>query len=131
MIYLATPYSNTDVAVRTQRWEAAIHVTGTLISVGHRHIFSPIVHCHPLSINFTLPYEFSFWEQYDTKMLKQAEMLLVVTSMEGWHASTGIAAEVALAVKLGVPIRYLWAEDLLLSKEEMATTRFHDTPPTS
>jgi nucleoside 2-deoxyribosyltransferase len=107
MIYLASPYSHTDPAVRADRYRAACRATAALLKAG-RVVFSPIVHSHPL-VEFGLPTAWSFWERIDRAHLERCDEVVVLT-LDGWHASVGVSAEVAIARALGKPVRYLGPE---------------------
>ncbi len=47
MIYLASPYTHVDAAVRESRFDAACLAMSTLMRAG-LSVYSPIVHSHPL-----------------------------------------------------------------------------------
>lgn len=104
MIYLASPYSHPDEAVREGRYRAACAATVRLLRAG-KSVFSPIVLTHGL-VAYGLPTDWSFWESYDRDHLERCDDLVVLT-IDGWDQSVGVAAEIALASSLGKPIRYL------------------------
>lgn len=109
MIYLASPYSHPDPAVRADRYRAACRATAALVKAG-RVVYSPIVHSHPL-VEFDLPTAWSFWEHNDCAHLERCDEVMVLT-LDGWQASVGVSAEVAIARALGKPVRYLGPEAL-------------------
>lgn len=109
MIYLASPYSHPNPAVRRQRFQSACAATATLIDSGHV-VYSPIVHCHPLT-DYNLPGEFGFWRRHNQELLEKCDVL-VVLMLPGWQDSEGIAGEVQLARELGLPIDY-WEPSVL------------------
>ena len=49
MIYVASPYTHEDPAVREERYLAALRYTAKLLA-NKRWCFSPIVHCHDLAL---------------------------------------------------------------------------------
>jgi len=104
VIYLASPYSHPDAAVREQRFQAACRAAAALIRAGHA-TFSPIAHSHPL-VAFGLPTEWSYWERDARAHLKTSAEVVVLT-LDGWQESVGVAAEVQIAAELGIPVRYL------------------------
>lgn len=112
MIYLASPYSHSDPAVREQRFRDVCRVTAQLLRDGML-VFSPIVHCHPL-VEFNLPTDWSFWEVYDLTMLKLCDGL-VVLMLKGWTESKGVQREVAEANKLKLPIRYIFQDGTFIN----------------
>ncbi|ADV63022.1 Domain of unknown function DUF1937 [Isosphaera pallida ATCC 43644] len=107
MIYLASPYSHPDPAVREQRFRAACRAAVALLCAG-QVVFSPITHSHPLA-QHGLPGSWQFWEQYDRKFLERCDEV-VVLMLDGWEESVGVQAEIRIARELGKPVRYLAPE---------------------
>ena len=107
MIYLASPYSHPDPAVRQGRFCAACQAAAGLMRVGHA-VFSPIAHCHPL-VEFGLPTDWEFWQRCDIEHLKRCDEVVVLT-LDGWEASAGVQAEIRIATELGRPVSYLEPE---------------------
>jgi hypothetical protein len=105
LVYLASPYSHPDPAVRQQRFETVCFVAANLMREGH-HIYSPIAHTHPIALKGDLPLGFDYWEAYDRKMLASCTDLWVVM-MDGWRESKGVKAEIAIAAELGLPVKYI------------------------
>lgn len=85
MIYLASPYSHADPAVREARYRAACRATAALLKAG-LVVFSPIVHSHPL-VAFALPTGWDFWERIDRAYLARCDEV-VVLMLDGWEEST-------------------------------------------
>jgi nucleoside 2-deoxyribosyltransferase len=104
MIYLASPYTHPDPAVREQRFQAACRAAAALIHEGFV-VFAPIVHSHPVAA-YGLPTSWAFWRKQDQEHLEQCDELLVLM-LDGWQESTGVQAEILLARELGKPVRYL------------------------
>jgi hypothetical protein len=105
MIYLATPYSHPDRAVRELRFREVNRVAAELMRAGV-HVFSPISHSHSISLMGNLPTDWGYWKEYDRAMLKNCEKLVVLMQL-GWHESEGVQAEIALAKELGLPVEFL------------------------
>jgi hypothetical protein len=63
MIYLASPYSHPDPAVRQERYEAVCQAAAELISRGHI-VFSPVAHSHTIA-TYGLPGDWEFWQRTD------------------------------------------------------------------
>ena len=104
MIYLASPYSHTDPAVREARYHAACRATAALIRAG-QVVFSPIVHGPPL-VAFGLPTGWDFWEQTDRAFIERCDEVAVLM-LDGWDQSVGVRAELEIARELGKPVRFL------------------------
>lgn len=65
-----------------------------------RLIYSPILHCHPMSVAHALPGDYNFWLQYDRNMIDRADEVMVLM-LRGWQESKGVAAEIAYAESIG------------------------------
>ena len=107
MIYLASPYSHPDPAVREQRFRAACRATADLLRAGEV-VFSPIVHSHPL-VAFDMPTAWAFWERIDRAHLERCDEVGVLM-LDGWAHSVGVREELRLARELGKPVRFLDAD---------------------
>lgn len=104
--YLASPYSDPDATVREQRYRAALRATAKLAADG-ACVFSPIVHTHHLEpLTGRKPHD--FWMDLDRPILRHADKL-VVLMLEGWKYSRGVAEEMEIAARAGIPIEYMEA----------------------
>ncbi|HZT79162.1 MAG TPA: DUF1937 family protein [Gemmataceae bacterium] len=108
MIYLASPYSHPDPAVREERFHAACRAAAALLRAGHA-VFSPIAHSHALA-RHGLSEDWKFWEPFDREYLERCDEV-VVLMLAGWRESVGVREEVRIARELGKPVRYV-APDL-------------------
>ena len=104
MIYICSPYSHFDPAVREQRFEAACRAAAELTRQG-RSVFSPVVHSHNLC-RHGLPLDWQFWQRHDLKFLAICNEI-VVLKLDGWEQSVGVQAEIAAARALGKPVSFL------------------------
>ena len=102
LIYLASPYSHPDPAVRHARFVAVCHAAALMMEAGDL-IFSPIAHAHPIAEAGKLPKDWHYWQRYDKAILRGCSMLRVLM-LDGWSESKGINGEVAIATRLGLPI---------------------------
>ena len=105
LIYLATPYSDKDPAVRQLRFEHVNQVAGALMRQGHL-IFSPISHTHPIALSGDLPKGWDFWQRYDQKFLDCCDEVWILC-VAGWKESVGVRGEIAVANYLRKQIRYV------------------------
>jgi len=105
LVYLAVPYSHSDAAIRQMRFHVVNKVAADLINKG-LHIFSPISHSHPLSIDGDLPKGFDFWMEFDRSFLECCNKLIVL-KLDGWDKSLGVKGEIEIATELGIPIEYM------------------------
>ena len=105
IVYLATPYSHPDPAIREQRYHAVNRAAATLMAQGE-HIYSPITHCHPLAVAHDMPTNWEFWAEYDGAFLRAAKKMLVLC-LPGWRDSVGVTAEIQIAREMGIPVEYM------------------------
>ena len=105
MIYMATPYSHPDKAVMTARYNKVNKVCAKLLASG-QYVYSPITHNHPLAELEALPRGWEFWKGFDKRMLMCCSRV-VVLRQEGWEQSTGVQAEINLALEMGLPVEYM------------------------
>jgi len=108
MIYLASPYSHDDPLVRKTRYLLAMECVAHLMRVG-KFVWSPIVHCHELSVQHDLPGDAEFWKGYDHDFIRRADAVFVLT-IPGWQESKGVKMEVAFAEMIGIPVVYINVE---------------------
>lgn len=104
-IYLASPYTHPDPAVRQQRYEAAVKAAGFALYEGFV-VYSPVAHSHPIYQACDLPDTWDFWKHPSLTMLEKAAAMYIL-DIPGWKESTGIRAEVDRAIDLSIPVR-LW-----------------------
>lgn len=103
--YLAVPYSHEDPRVRERRFRCANAAAGWLMRKG-MHVFSPISHTHPISVDGNLPGHFDYWERFDRAYLSCSHELYVLT-LDGWKESKGVRAEIQIARGMDLPIRVI------------------------
>lgn len=103
MIYVASPYSDPDAAVRQVRAEAVARFTARMMALGYM-AWSPIVHGHALAEHVPEAQREAhrFWMQHCSSMLKKADAL-VVLQLDGWLESRGVQWEIAEALGRGLP----------------------------
>jgi len=104
MVYLASPYSDPDPAVRERRFQQACAASANLMRRGIL-LFSPIAHTHPIAL-YGLPKGWEFWEQYDREFLAACERMIVLT-LPGWRHSVGVKAEILTMQAMGKPVEYM------------------------
>lgn len=105
LIYLACPYTHPARNVMVSRFEAANKAAGKLMSNG-KYVFSPISHTHPIADSASLPRGWDYWEGYDRRILSCCNRVIVL-KLEGWEKSTGVQAEIKIALELNLPVEYV------------------------
>lgn len=118
LIYLASPYSHPDEAVRARRFWDVCDAAAKLMREGHQ-VFSPIAHSHPIALCGELPTDWEYWRDYDEAMLAASSELWVLM-LDGWRDSVGIKAEVAIAERLGLPVHYVHHQCMANSRSKSA-----------
>jgi len=125
MIYLASPYSHDDPAVRYHRFCLACHAAARLIQDGPA-AFSPITHSHPIAGAGKLPpCDLDLWMRSDAKILPICDSMKIL-AIDGWRQSKEILAEIRLAVQHGIPISLMWLGSCNRRRRE-ADNAFLDT----
>lgn len=108
-IYLASPYTHHDPAVKEERYQAACRAAGKLMEED-RIVFCPIAHSHPIEVmGMAQVQSGSFWKRQDISILRHASELMVLC-IDGWRDSTGIKWEIEMALQLGIPVSYIGLE---------------------
>ncbi len=105
LTYLASPYSHHYAIVRNTRFVQACRVAGLLFERGV-YVYSPIAHTHSIAAYGSLPIGFDFWQAYDTAILECCKEMMILT-IDGWHKSKGVLAEIEIARRLGIPIIHI------------------------
>ena len=108
MIYLASPYSSKFKDEEHKRYLETMRYVSVLMNKGF-HIFSPIVHCHPIALSYGLPTDYTFWQSYDEAMIKACQEFWIL-KLYGWENSKGVLAETKYAQSLDKPIFYVEVE---------------------
>ena len=112
MIYLCSVYSldahgdsYQDASKRDERYDVVLDVTYQMLMDGYK-VFSPILHCHEMSILKEMPKNFDFWRNLDFNYIDHCDKVFVL-KMDGWDRSEGIAAEIAHAEFIGKSVTYI------------------------
>lgn len=101
MIYLASPYSHDDPAVRDKRYQLALRATEHITSLGYV-VFSPIVHSHPLQVNLS----HEQWMKICLEILSWCSHFALL-GIEGVHDSKGCLIEAGYAMKYHMKYTFL------------------------
>ena len=104
LIYLASPYSHPDPAVRQARFEAACKQAALMMRAG-LIVFSPLAHSHSIAIRHDLPGDWEFWKRQCERCIKARDKV-VMMMLEGFQLSQGMMEEFAIATEIGIPIEY-------------------------
>lgn len=106
MIYLASPYSHPDPAVREQRYQTVCFACAKLMKEGNL-VYSPIAHTHGICLaGGGSQTAFIHWEKLDKEMIRLCDQFWILR-MEGWENSEGIKSELAYAMSIGRDPYYL------------------------
>jgi hypothetical protein len=112
VIYLASPYSHQDPAVREARFRAACDFTHWMLKQEH-HVFSPIAYSHQFTMPpYTMDGPFEVWKEIDLDMIARCEAVMVL-KIDGWDQSRGVKAEIEYAKEIGKRVIYQdWPKEL-------------------
>jgi hypothetical protein len=108
LVYLATPYSHPDPAVREARFRAANRYAADLVRQGV-HVLSPVSHAHHVAKDGGLSAGWDVWGPQSYALLAACARV-VVLCQDGWQESVGVAAELRWAAELGLPVEYVGTE---------------------
>lgn len=101
-VYLASPYTHADPTVKKSRFIEITKAASHLIREGHM-VFSPITHFHPMELHGGLPDGWEFWKTIDELYLKHSKTMFIL-GLSGWEDSVGVAAEIKICKRMGLPI---------------------------
>lgn len=113
MIYLALPYTKAGCpensalnrVAKGLRYAKAIDYAAKLFKKGEM-VFCPVIHCHPIAINYNLPGDYEFWKAYNLYFLMYSRELHVL-KLDGWADSVGVADEIKIANKYQIPVTFV------------------------
>ena len=94
-IYLASPYSSRDGSIQNQRANHTCESASVLIEAGI-FVFSPIVYCHALATEFSIPGDFDYWKAFNWTWIEWAEQFWI-DAQPGWDESVGVQHELNFA----------------------------------
>ena len=103
MIYLASPYSHEDPAVKLKRYYQAKEATAHFFKRGYP-VISPIVSSHNLDVDHGCGSNWETWAEIDRALIAASDEVWVLM-LDGWTESAGIEAEVTFAHGFGIPIK--------------------------
>ena len=103
-IYICSPYSHPDPAVREERFNAVCKYAAKLMVKGH-NVFSPISHSHPISLHMDNSLDHDFWLKQDLSFLERWADEVWILMLPGWLESKGIALEMETAERYFIPVR--------------------------
>lgn len=107
MIYVASPYSNSNQPLVERRVKSVTKYTAHLL---RKKIwaFSPIVYCHHMSKARKLPTDAKYWEEFNLYMMALSSELHVLM-LRYWRRSEGVQFEIEhwKATRPNVPILYI------------------------
>jgi hypothetical protein len=90
-IYILSPYSHDDEAIRQARYEKACKYAASLVLQGY-NAYSPIAHSHGIAIYGGLPLTADYWWPINREMIDWADECHCLM-ISGWQYSAGIRQE--------------------------------------
>lgn len=126
LCYLGSPYTRFKPSIGAAFAETA-RIAARLLRLKVA-VFSPIVHCHPLSTFGRIdPLDHSIWLPFNEPFLRVCDTLLVA-HMEGWEDSYGIKIEIEFFEKANKPIYDLDPATLMMTRRKSADTQSQSAP---
>jgi hypothetical protein len=108
LIYLAAPYTDPNPDVCEQRMAQFCIVDAHLCKQGLITV-SPLSK-HWIKYHTNIPLTWDFWKTYSEKLMEKCDALYVIM-LDGWDVSEGVLAEIELAKKMSLEIKYLDYQD--------------------
>lgn len=105
LVYLASPYSSPDPAVKEKRFKDVCRAAGWLMHDGIA-IFCPIAHSHPIDAELAEFGDHEFWLRQDFAVLRHCGAMFVLM-LDGWKESHGVRKEIEFAQYIGLPVVYI------------------------
>lgn len=102
MIYIASPYSDPDIEVRSARYHKAQDYLYHCM-LQKLNAYSPIVYFHPLAIRFQLLSTEEPYIRHNVEMLEICDIIHILT-LPGWKESLGVKHEIKFAQRWAKPI---------------------------
>ena len=124
-VYIASPYSHQNPAVRQQRFEAVCEqmdlyrsmcgtgwayevgtTSGTTVVKTNDSFVSPIEYTHPFAVAYHMPNDSHWWRELNYSVLDRCDALWVL-QLDGWQESEGVQDEIEYAESKGKRVRYV------------------------
>ena len=105
MIYLMSPYSDADPAVRLARFHAVCKQAADMMKAGLL-VISPIAHTHSIALQGELPKGWDYWRPLDELLLGICNEGWVLM-LDGWRESVGVKRELQLCELAKKPVLYV------------------------
>ena len=105
-IYLAGPYTDNESITRRLRFLSLTAEASNLMNQGHV-VFSPITHGYPIEKHCNIPGDWEFWRRQCFSFIENWAEEVHVLMLPGWAKSVGVKAEIELAEKLGLAVKYI------------------------
>lgn len=104
--------SKQDILTRQTRYNYTLKKAAELLNQGV-NAYSPILHCHEMSVKCKLPKEYTFWKNIDHHMIDLSDSVLVLMMKDeygSWVESEGILDEIRYSISIGKSVEFLECE---------------------
>jgi hypothetical protein len=109
-LYLASPYSHPDLAVRCDRFASVCEIAVQLAQA-KIPVYSPIMAWHPAALQFHLRGDAEYWSLQNEAMMASAKAGLFMR-LDGWMDSKGMWAELEWMRNRGMIVFAAYQEEL-------------------
>lgn len=102
MLYLGSPYTHKEAAVREQRY-LEVERACAIFHGRNVVVYSPIMHWHNCAVRLKLPTHAAPWEIQNYGILARSARFGVL-QLDGWRDSTGLKGERDFARSCQIPV---------------------------
>ena len=103
-VYLASPYTHANPAVMETRYLTVCRIVAQYAR--DYHIYSPIVHWHPIAVLYNLPKDWEFWKKINAKDIEMRDEFWFLQD-KGWANSQGMKEEFTIAKNHKKPHKFI------------------------
>lgn len=111
--YLSSPYNHPDPKIKQQRHDIVNSVVFDYMRRGIL-VYSPLTHNIPID-QLGIHGNWMTWKDFDHEMVSRCDRVIVL-KLPGWEDSKGVAAEIARAKEVGIPIEWIECPENLVTK---------------
>lgn len=120
--YLSCPYFDPDSLVKETRHIMVTRAAFELMKQGIM-VYSPLTHNLPID-RLGIHGDWKTWREFDHTMLSKCDRVIVL-KLPGWENSKGVAAEIARAEELGLPIEWMEVDEVKYQNALAIAASFH------
>lgn len=113
MYYIASPYTaKNDPHLQDDRFKAVEKFVAHLMANTSIIPFSPIVYCHALANQYSLPTDYKYYKNFNGHMMDISSGMIIF-ALDGWRQSLGVLHEIEFyqnnlrrSIQIADPLNY-------------------------